>query len=39
MNISKVKELVVNLHNKTEYVIHIESLKQVLNNGLVLKKV
>ena len=27
-----------NLHDKTEYVIHIWNLKQALNHGLVLKK-
>ena len=39
MKIEKVVKLVANLHDKTEYVIHIKSLKQVLNHGLVLKKV
>ena len=39
MNIEKVEKLVANLHDKTEYVIHIRNLKQALNNGLVLKKV
>ena len=33
------KKLVTNLHDKTEYVIHIRNLKQALNHGLVLKKV
>ena len=28
-----------NLYDKYNYVIHIRSLKQVLNNGLILKKV
>ena len=28
-----------NLHDKTEYLIHIRNLKQALNHGLVLKKV
>ena len=28
-----------NLHDKTEYVIHIRNLKQALNYGLALKKV
>ena len=37
--IEKVKKLVANLHSKTEYVIHIKNLKQVLDHGLVLKKV
>ena len=38
----KVETLVVNAHDKTEYVIHIRNFthkKQVLNHGLVLKKV
>ena len=33
------KKRVANLHDKTEYVIHIRSLKQVLNHELVFKKV
>ena len=37
--IEKVEKLVANLHDKTEYVIHIRNLKQALNHGLVLKKV
>ena len=28
----------VNMHDKTEYVVHIRNLKQALNHGLVLKK-
>ena len=28
-----------NLHDKTEYVIHIRNLKQALNHGLILKSV
>ena len=39
MQIEKIKKLVANLHNKTKYVIQIRNLKQVLNNGLVVKKV
>ena len=39
MKIEKVKKLVANLHDKTEYVIHIGNLKQALNHRLVLKKV
>ena len=39
MKIKKVKKSACNLHNRTEYVIHIGSLKQTLNHGLVLKKV
>ena len=30
--------LVANLHDKTEYIIHIRKSKQELNHGLVLKK-
>ena len=39
MKIEKVKKFVANLHDKTEYIIHIINLKQSLNPGLVLKKV
>ena len=39
MKIEKVEKLVANLHDKTEYVIHIRNLKQALNHGLVLNKV
>ena len=39
MKIEKVKKLVANLHDKTEYVICIRNLKQALNHGLVLKNV
>ena len=39
MKIEKVKKLVANLHDKSEYVIHIRNLKQALNHGFVLKKV
>ena len=39
MKIEKVEKLVINLHDKIEYVIHIRNLKQVLDHGLVLKKV
>ena len=38
MKIKKVEKLVTNLHDKTEYVMHIRNLKQALNHGLVLKK-
>ena len=37
MKFEKVKKLVTNLHDKTEYVIHIRNLKQALNHGLILK--
>ena len=36
--IGKVKKLVCNIEDKKKYVIHIRALKQVLNNGLILKK-
>ena len=39
MKVEKVEKLVANLHDKTEYVIHIRNLQQALNHGLVLKKV
>ena len=35
----KLKSFVINLHDKTEYVIRIRNLKQALNHGLILKKV
>ena len=38
MKIRKVEKLVANLHDKNEYIINITNLKQVLNHGLVLKK-
>ena len=38
MEIEKVEKLVANLHEKTEYVIHIRNLTQALNRRLVLKK-
>ena len=36
--LKKTKSFVANLHDKTEYIIHIRNSKQPLNNGLVLKK-
>ena len=39
MRIEKVEKLVANLHDKTEYVIHIRNVKQALNHESVLKKV
>ena len=39
MKIEKPEKLATNLHDKTEYVIHIRNLKQAINHGLVLKKV
>ena len=39
MKIKKVEKLVIVLHDKSEYIIHIINLEQALNHGLVLKKV
>ena len=36
--IEKPEKFVANLHEKTEYVIHIRDLKQTLYHGFVLKK-
>ena len=33
MKIEKVEKLLANLHDKSEYVIHIRNLKQVVQNG------
>ena len=38
MKIETDGKLLANLHDKTEYVIHIKNLKQALNHGLILKK-
>ena len=38
MKIEKVEKLVANLHEKTEYAIHIRNSNQALNHRLVLKK-
>ena len=39
MEINKYKKLVCNLFNKKNYVVHINSLKQALNDGLKFKKI
>ena len=39
MKIDKCSKLVCNLYDKNNYVVHIRSLKQALNRGLILKKV
>ena len=39
MKIELVEKLLPNLHDQTEYVIHIRNLKQAWNHGLILKKV
>ena len=38
MKSEKVEKLEANLHDKTEYFVHIKSLKQALNHGFILKK-
>ena len=35
MKIEKVLKLVTNLHDKTEYAVHIINLKKRLNHGLI----
>ena len=39
MKVNKCKNLVCNLYDKKDYVDHIRSLKQALNNGLKLKRI
>ena len=39
IKIEKIKKVVANLHDKTEYVIHIRNLKQASNSRLVMKKI
>ena len=39
MKIENVEKLIANLHDKTEYVIHVINLMQALKHGLVLEKV
>ena len=39
MKIQKVKKLVTNLRDKTEYISHIRNSRQALDHGLVLGKV
>ena len=38
MKIERVRKLVANLYDKTDYVIHITNLKQALNHRLLLRK-
>ena len=38
MKIEKVEKLVANLHDKTEYVIHIRNLKQALKLWISFEK-
>ena len=39
MKIEKVQKHIANLHEKSEYNIHIRNLKQALNHELILKNV
>ena len=39
MKINKCSKLACNLYDKHNYVVHIRSLKQALDHGLILKKV
>ena len=39
MKINKCSKLVSNLYDKNNYVVHVRSLKQTLDHGLILKKV
>ena len=39
MKIERVEKLVINLHDKTKYVIYVRNLKQALNHELVLETV
>ena len=39
MKIEKLENLVVNLNDKTKYIIHIRNLKEASNQGLILKQV
>ena len=39
MKINKCSKLVCNLYEKNNYFVHIRSLKQALDHGLILKKV
>ena len=38
LKIDKFKKLVCHLYDKKSYVVHIKSLKQALNHGLIIKK-
>ena len=39
IKIGECKKLACNLYDKKYYVVHIRSLKQALNHGLILKKI
>ena len=38
LKFEKVKKFATNLHDKTEYVIHMRNLKQALNHKLIWKE-
>ena len=39
MEVEKFEKRLANLHDKTEYGIHMRNLKQALNHGLIFKQV
>ena len=39
MKINKFNKLICNLYDKNNYVVHIISLKQALDHGIILKQV
>ena len=39
MKINKVDKLICNVQNKRNYVVHITAFKQILDHGLIFKKV
>ena len=39
IRVNRVEKLVPNLHDKKKYVIHVKTLKQALDHGLVLEKI
>ena len=39
MRINECSKLVCNLYDENNYVVHVKSLKQALDHGLILKKV
>ena len=39
MKINRVEKLILNLHNKRNYIIHIQALNQALKHGLILERI
>ena len=39
IRVNGVEKLVLNLHDKKKYVIHVKALKQALDHGLVLERI